>query len=168
MKGFNKHKFSEPEKRLLMPSIKKYIRDGRAPIPVNEAISEIMSSIKDRNTKPELILRKALWNNGVRGYRLHWKKVPGRPDIAFPGKKIAVFVNGCFWHRCPHCDPPMPKSNTNFWSKKLHDNKERDQRKLDQLNEAGWSLLIIWECQLESNCMVYVEKIKRNLNKNKS
>lgn len=79
-----------------MIETKEYIRDGRAPIPEKEATSHIMSSIKDRNTKPELILRKALWYNGVKGYRKHWKKVPGRPDIAFPGKKLAVFVNGCF------------------------------------------------------------------------
>jgi len=75
---------------------KDYIRDGRLPIPNNESTSEIMSAIKDRNTKPELALRKELWLSGIRGYRLHCKKLPGKPDIAFPRKKLAVFVNGCF------------------------------------------------------------------------
>ena len=70
-----------------------YKRDGRAPIPDSEVTSKIMSSIKYRNTKPELIVRKALWANGVRGYRVHWGKIPGTPDISFPGKKIAIFIN---------------------------------------------------------------------------
>ncbi|MBT6568273.1 MAG: hypothetical protein HON19_05160 [Flavobacteriales bacterium] len=81
---------------------KKYTRDGRAPIPDKEITSRLMSSIKDKNTKPELAIRKAMWNNGVKGYRLHWKKVPGKPDIAFPSKKVAIFVNRCYWHRCPN------------------------------------------------------------------
>jgi len=149
---------------LRMPKRKEYIRDGRAPIPVKETTSEIMRSIKDRNTKPELILRKALWSSGIKGYRLHWKKAPGRPDIAFPGKKVAVFVNGCFWHRCPHCNPPMPKSNTDFWITKFERNKERDQRKVEQLREVGWKSLTIWECQVKSNCIEHVEKIKKSLN----
>ena len=139
---------------------KKYIRDGRAPIPLNESTSEIMSSIKDRNTKPELILRKALWNSRVRGYRLHWKRVPGSPDIAFPGKKVAVFVNGCFWHRCPHCNPPMPKSNSDFWKNKFEENKERDKRKIKKLEEMGWNVIVVWECQLKNDVEKMVDKIK--------
>ena len=150
-----------------MKSDKFYIRDGRAPIPVNESTSEIMSSIKDRNTKPELILRKPLWNNGVKGYRLHWKKLPGKPDIAFPGKKLAIFVNGCFWHRCPYCNPPVPKSNTDFWTTKFQKNIERDQRKISQLKVAGWTSMIIWECQLKSNCKEYMEKIKMKIRSNR-
>lgn len=77
---------------------KQYIRDGRAPIPEKELTSRIMSAIKAKNTKPEIMLRKALWFEGYSGYRLHWKKVAGRPDICYPRKKVAIFVNGCFWH----------------------------------------------------------------------
>jgi len=103
---------------------KTYIRDGRAPLPQNEITSRIMSSIKDKNTKPELIIRKALWEKGIRGYRLHWKKAPGKPDIAFPSKKVAIFVNGCYWHRCPHCKLSLPKTNSEFWKNKFQKNIE--------------------------------------------
>lgn len=145
---------------------RKYIRDGRAPLPQRETTSRIMSSIRDRNTTPELNLRKKLWQYGVRGYRVHWKKALGRPDIAFPGKKVAVFVNGCFWHRCPYCNPRMPKSNSEFWKTKFEKNKERDQRKINQLIDAGWKSLIIWECKLKNNCVAHVEIIKKLLTGN--
>ena len=72
---------------------KKYSRDKRSPKPLNESTSKVMSANKAKNTKPELLLRKALWKKGHKGYRLNWKKVPGRPDIAFPGKKLAIFVD---------------------------------------------------------------------------
>jgi DNA mismatch endonuclease (patch repair protein) len=149
-----------------MKEIKIYIRDGRSPIPENELTSRVMSAIKGKNTKPELILRKALWNSGLRGYRLHWKKVPGRPDIAFPGKKIAIFVNGCFWHRCPHCQPAKPKSNSSFWKEKFKRNVERDQNKIQLLKRAGWQTITIWECQLNKNLNSYLSKIKKLAHKN--
>jgi len=88
-----------------------------------------MKGNKAKNTKPELLLRKALCSTGIRGYSLNWKKVPGKPDIAFPGKKIAIFVNGCFWHRCPICDLPLPKTNIEFWKNKFIRNVERDRLK---------------------------------------
>ena len=91
---------------LLKAMPKKYIRDKRSPKPLSESTSKVMSANKAKNTKPEIALRKALWSEGYKGYRLNWKNVPGRPDIAYPGKKIAIFVNGCYWHRCPKCDLP--------------------------------------------------------------
>ena len=126
-----------------------YLRDGRAPIPENEVTSKVMASNKDRNTKPEILFRKALWNHGIKGYRLHWKKAPGRPDICWPGKKVAVFVNGCYWHRCPYCDLPLPKSNTKWWKEKFEKNKLRDARKLQELQDMGWSTITIWECRIK-------------------
>jgi DNA mismatch endonuclease (patch repair protein) len=146
-----------------MKKDKTYIRDGRAPIPEKESTSKIMSSIKGKNTKPEVTLRKALWNSGTKGYRLHWKKIPGRPDIVFPNKKIAIFVNGCYWHRCPHCDLPLPKSNVEFWTNKFEKNIERDSRKITELTELGWKTLVIWECEIKNldNC---VQKIKLLIN----
>lgn len=110
----------------------------------------VMSAIKDRNTKPELLLRKALWHSGLRGYRLHWKKAPGKPDIAFPGKKVAIFVNGCFWHRCPHCNLPLPKSNTEFWKEKFSKNVKRDVKKVMELEKKGWKTIVIWECEIKN------------------
>ena len=86
------------------------------------------------NTKPELQLRQLLREAGYPGYRLHWKQAPGTPDIAYPGRKVAIFVNGCFWHRCPHCSPPNPKSHSEFWETKFARNQERDARKVRQLD----------------------------------
>ncbi len=146
-----------------MAKNKTYKRDGRAPIPVNETTSRLMSKNKSKNTKPELILRKEMWRNGVRGYRLHWKKAPGKPDIAFPGRRIAIFVNGCFWHRCPNCEPQMPKSNVEFWKNKFEKNVERDKKKLEQLAEKGWQTITIWECQIKDDVTEQVERIKQIL-----
>lgn len=128
---------------------KAYIRDGRAPIPKRELTSRIMSRIRGKNTKPELLLRKALCQAGLRGYRLHWHKAPGRPDICYPSKKIAIFVHGCFWHRCPHCKPAMPKSHQTFWREKFRKNKLRDKKKLRLLRKEGWKVFCFWECQIQ-------------------
>ena len=139
---------------------KIYIRDGRAPVPKKEQTSITMSRIRAKNTKPEMHLRKALWVCGIRGYRLHWKKVPGRPDIAFPGKQLAIFVNGCYWHRCPKCNKELPKSNRTFWKEKFEMNIIRDKRKIKELNAAGWSTLTIWECELKEDRLKCVERVK--------
>lgn len=154
-------------KYAIISSMKKenrmYIRDGRAPIPKDERTSRTMSAIKGKNTKPELLLRKSLWHNGIKGYRLHWKKMPGRPDIAFPGKKVAIFVNGCFWHRCPHCDPSMPKSNVEFWQNKFDRNIDRDKRKKEELEGLGWTVLVIWECEIKKDLEHQVDKVRELL-----
>ena len=144
-----------------MAKNKTYKRDGRAPIPVKESTSRLMSKNKSKNTKPELVLRKEMWRNGVRGYRLHWKKAPGKPDIAFPGKKIAIFVNGCFWHRCPHCQPHLPKSNVDFWKNKFEKNVERDKKKREQLAQIGWETITIWECQIRDQLDDQIDRIKQ-------
>ena len=107
-----------------------------------------MQSNKRANTKPELLVRKRLREAGLTGYRLQWK-VPGRPDVAWPGKKVALFVNGCFWHRCPRCNLPIPKSNVEYWVVKFDRNVERDERNLAQLESDGWKVHVIWECQLK-------------------
>lgn len=138
----------------------KYIRDGRAPIPKSETTSKVMSANVPKDTKPELVLRKALRESGVSGYRLHWKKASGRPDIAYPGRKIAIFVNGCFWHRCPHCNLPLPKSNTEFWLKKFKKNKERDAKKIYNLEEAGWKVIVLWECEIKMNALSCAKHVK--------
>ena len=143
-----------------MTHCKEYIRDGRAPVPTKEVTSRIMSTIKAKNTKPELLLRKHLWHNGIRGYRIHWKKAPGSPDLTFVGKKIAVFVNGCYWHRCPFCNPPIPKSHSVFWMNKFKKNIQRDKEKIEQLKQKGWKTLTIWECQLKNDTLKFVDDIK--------
>ena len=142
---------------------KDYSRDIRSPKPLNEGTSKVMSANKAKNTKPELLLRKALWHEGIKGYRLNWKKVPGRPDIAFPGKKIAIFVNGCYWHRCPKCNLSLPKTNTEFWKDKFDKNVKRDRKKSDELLSLDWVVLVFWECDIKSNFSNSIQKIKKVL-----
>ena len=105
----------------------EYIRDKRSPRPLKESTSKVMSANKAKNTKPELLMRKALWHEGIKGYRLNWEKVPGKPDIAFPSKKIAIFINGCYWLRCPKCELPLPNTTTKFWKEKFDKNVENCQ-----------------------------------------
>ena len=144
---------------------KVFIRDGRAPIPAKVETSRVMSGNKAKNTKPELILRKAIWAIGIRGYRLHWKKAPGRPDISFPGKRVAIFINGCFWHRCPLCHPPAPKSNSEFWNEKFRKNIERDKSKNRLLKQNGWEVQTFWECEIKSDVGDCVSRLKSTLSK---
>jgi DNA mismatch endonuclease (patch repair protein) len=130
---------------------KTYIRDGRAPIPSDPRTSALMSRIRARDTGPERTLRALLSSHGVRGYRLNYAKAPGRPDIAFVGRRVAVFVHGCFWHGCPHCRPRRPGSNRSFWEAKLDRNMARDRRKVRDLRKEGWRVCTIWECRLKKN-----------------
>ena len=143
---------------------KSYSRDKRSPKPLSESTSKVMSANKAKNTKPEILLRKALWEEGVRGYRLNWKKAPGRPDIAFPGKKIAIFINGCYWHRCPKCDLPLPKSNVQFWKDKFDKNIARDKKKNKELLDLGWHVLVFWECDIKTDIFDCSKTIQEILN----
>ena len=113
------------------------------------AVRKSMQGNKRRDTKPELLVRQRLRAAGLTGYRLDWAKAPGRPDIAFPGRKVAIFVNGCYWHRCPHCSPSVPRKNVEFWEAKFRRNVERDKRALTELEELGWLAITIWECELK-------------------
>jgi DNA mismatch endonuclease (patch repair protein) len=119
---------------------------------VSEAVHKSMVGNKRADTKPELLVRSRLRAAGLAGYRLQWK-VPGRPDIAWPGKQVALFVNGCFWHRCPHCALTLPKTNIEYWTLKFQRNQERDARNLETLQAMGWKTHVIWECQLKKNCI---------------
>lgn len=140
-----------------------YIRDGRAPIPKKESTSLIMRANKAKNTKPEVLLRKALWANNLRGYRLNYKAVSGRPDIAFVSKKVAIFVHGCYWHRCPKCNLSIPKSNSIFWEEKFKKNKARDKRKNKELRVLGWIVIVIWECEINKSLDKQMDKIRRSV-----
>lgn len=120
-----------------------------------------MSRVRARDTKPERLLRAGLASQGIRGYRLHHAGIPGRPDVAFIGLRIAVFVHGCFWHGCPHCKPRRPASNRSFWDAKLDRNKQRDARKARELRAAGWRVITIWECRLQKAPHVHVGRVVR-------
>lgn len=107
-----------------------------------------MTAIKGRNTKPELLVRRVLFARGYR-FRIHCKYLPGNPDIVLKKYRTAVFVNGCFWHRHENCRyATTPASNAAFWQKKFRENVARDQRNYELLQEMGWNVVIIWECQL--------------------
>lgn len=120
----------------------------------------VMSANKGKNTGLELTLRRALWGRGIRGYRVNYKKVPGRPDICFVGKKVAIFVHGCFWHHCPICSAKLPKHNRMFWEEKFARNHARDVRKIRELTEMGWKTFVVWECRLKQDLEGVVDRIR--------
>ncbi|CAE6916930.1 hypothetical protein R70199_04656 [Paraburkholderia domus] len=110
-----------------------------------------MRRIKSVDTAPELRVRKMLWHLGYR-YRLHDKRLPGKPDIVFWGRKKVIFVHGCFWHQHNGCaDSRLPKSNTEYWHPKLRRNVERDAEVIRLLEAMGWSALIVWDCQTRAS-----------------
>lgn len=118
-----------------------------------DARSAQMARIGARNTKPEMRVRRALHSAGLR-YRLHTQGLPGKPDIVFPRARVALFVHGCFWHQ--HPDPAcklarMPKSRLEFWRPKLEGNRARDEKVRAKLEELGWMVIEVWECQTKQS-----------------
>lgn len=110
-----------------------------------------MSRIRGKDTKPEILLRSLLHRSGYR-FRLHDKKLPGRPDIVLPKYHAVVFVNGCYWHRHKGCPKAYsPKSRTDFWEDKFKATVERDKRKAAELKLLGWRVITVWECELENH-----------------
>ena len=108
-----------------------------------------MSRIRSKNTRPEIIVRKFLHSKGFR-YRIHVKEIPGKPDLANKAKKIAVFVNGCFWHQHKNCTrASSPKSNQDYWLPKLEKNVARFNDNIAKLKMSGWKVFVIWECELK-------------------
>ena len=134
-------------------------------IPLDQHTTNSMRSNKRRNTKPELLVRRGLREAGFPGYRIEWK-VPGKPDICYPGKRVAIFINGCFWHRCPVCNPSMPKHNREFWENKFSQNVERDINNQNALREMGWTVIVVWECEIKKDLDGVVERIVKTLEAN--
>lgn len=115
-----------------------------------EARSENMRRIRSRNTKPEVRVRSALHRMGYR-FRLHDRKLPGSPDIVLKKRRTVVFVHGCFWHRHPGCKYAYtPKSNVERWENKFRENVERDTRNRELLQDQGWRVIVVWECEINS------------------
>lgn len=116
-----------------------------------EKRSEVMSKIKGKNTKIELVVRSWLHSQGYR-YRLHDKRFPGTPDVVLPKYKTAIFIHGCFWHAHKNCKYfKLPMTRTDFWSEKLDHNVVRDQKKTEELQLLGWNVIVVWECELKHN-----------------
>ena len=116
-----------------------------------EKRSDVMRQVKAKGTTPELKVRKLLWAMGLR-YRLHRKDLPGAPDIVLPGRKLAVFVHGCFWHGhdCAR-GARVPKQNRPYWTQKIERNRQRDVRTQAELEAKGWTPLVVWECELKDS-----------------
>lgn len=124
--------------------------------------SEIMRKVKNKNTAPEIVIRKLLCEMGYGHYRLKSVHLPCRPDIIYPGRKKAIFVNGCFWHGHECRRGHLPEANHNFWAEKIHRNMIRDQENQANLEALGWTVLIIWQCEIKvSNKKQLVDKLKR-------
>jgi DNA mismatch endonuclease, patch repair protein len=123
-----------------------------------ETRSKVMSNIRSEQTGGEIALRKYLWRKGWRGYRINFKGLPGKPDIAYNSKKVAIFVDGCFWHKCPRCYTE-PKSNKHYWIPKIQRNIDRDLQNNMALKIQGWTVLRIWEHEIEENIDKCAEKI---------
>ena len=123
-----------------------------------------MSRIRGKDTKPEIVLRSLMHRAGFR-YRLHDKRLPGKPDLVLPKYRTAIFVNGCYWHRHEGCPKATtPKTNAAFWTKKFEDTVERDARKESELIECGWRVITVWECMLEADPIGLVEGLRNQLN----
>lgn len=120
-----------------------------------EMISKIMSLVQAKDTKPELRVRKLLHTSGIR-YRLYDKNIPGKPDISIKKYKLAIFINGCFWHRHDNCKKTRtPKTNIEFWNSKFLRNIERDKNVLLELEQQNWTVFTIWECETEDDLKLY-------------
>ena len=116
-----------------------------------EKRSEIMSRIRGRDTRPEMIVRRIAHGLGFR-FRLHRKDLPGRPDIVFPRHQAVIVVHGCFWHRHPGCKrASSPKTREGYWQNKFEDNVVRDKRNETALRDLGWKVMVIWECETKDH-----------------
>lgn len=129
--------------------------------------SEVMAKVRGKDSKPELYVRKFLFSNGFR-YRKNVKQLLGKPDIVLPKYNTIIFVHGCFWHG-HDIDGRIPLSNVEFWTNKIKRNKERDIKIKTLLEESGWNVIIIWECELstilkrENTLQLLIKKITKNI-----
>lgn len=123
-----------------------------------ETRSRMMSGIRGEDTRPELAIRRALHAKGFR-FRLHASDIPGKPDLVLPKFHAAIFVNGCFWHRHDCHLFRMPSTRTEFWSEKIERNVRRDELVREQLQDAGWRFLIVWECALKGRTRLGIDEV---------
>lgn len=118
-----------------------------------------MAAIRAKDTKPEMIVRRGLHARGLR-FRLHRKGLPGRPDLAFIDRRVAVFVHGCFWHAHEGCRYfKLPKTEPAKWKAKLEGNRTRDERDRGALEELGWRVIVVWECELKGKTDVDLARL---------
>jgi DNA mismatch endonuclease (patch repair protein) len=129
----------------------------RETLVVAESTRRSMQGNRSTGTQPEELVRKALWGAGARGYRKNVRKLPGKPDIVFGSHKLAIFVHGCYWHQCPLCNRNRaPKTNSLYWQAKFEANVERDRIAEAKLQELGYQVEIVWECQVRKDLAVVI------------
>ncbi len=127
-----------------------------------EKRSWIMSRVKGHDTKPEMLVRSFIHRMGFR-FRIHRRDLPGKPDIVLPRHRKVIFVNGCFWHGHKNClRSKRPSTNQSFWNKKLDRNLERDKRYCQELRQMGWTVLVVWECEMKKP-KKFLRKLERLL-----
>jgi DNA mismatch endonuclease, patch repair protein len=136
----------------------------RTTLHVSEGTAKSMRGNKSKNTNLELLVRKALWKAGVRGYRLHRRIGSARPDLYFPRHRLAVFIHGCFWHGCPHCDKRAAlKSNAAYWNSKIDQNITRFTAQQAELESLGIRVHVIWECEAREELESLVQNLAAEL-----
>ena len=127
--------------------------------------SEVMSKIRGKNTKPEMILRSVLFRKGFR-FRVHKKDLPGKPDIVLPKYHSVIFVHGCFWHCHKKCNEGrIPSSNSKFWKEKLEHNVKKDANNIKALKKESWKVFVIWECEIEKQFEKTIKRLVKNIEK---
>ena len=127
--------------------------------------SEVMSKIRGENTKPEMILRSALFRKGYR-FRVHKKDLPGKPDIVLPKYHLVIFVHGCFWHYHKKCNEGrIPSSNSKFWEEKLERNVKKDANNIKALKKENWKVFVIWECEIEKQFEKSIKHLVKSIEK---
>ena len=127
---------------------------GPAPGPASGAVSRSMKSNKSSGTVPELVLARLLRR------RIVINALPGKPDFVYSGARLAVFVHGCFWHRCPTCNLPLPRTHSEYWRRKFERNIERDELNKEELHRMGWRVVEVWEHELRKNPHSAVRRIQ--------
>jgi DNA mismatch endonuclease (patch repair protein) len=136
---------------------------GRIPPASNQNVRKVMQSNRGRDTGPEVALRRGLRQAGLGGYQINYRIGRKRLDISYPSHKVAVLVHGCFWHNCPSCNLPIPKSHTAYWRRKFSINKLRDEETFRQLRAEGWLVTQFWEHELTASVTRCVARVARVL-----
>ncbi|MCX6359841.1 MAG: very short patch repair endonuclease [Armatimonadetes bacterium] len=136
-------------------------RDRRETFIVAEGTRKSMRSNKSRDTSIEMLVRRAAWAAGMRGYRVHSRLVIGRPDMVFSRYKVAVFIHGCYWHGCQSCGRGrIPKTNVSYWTEKIAANQARDRYVAEQLSAQGYRIVVLWECEVLGDLPACVGRLR--------
>lgn len=143
--------------------MKEYIRDSRSPTPLNEKTSRVMSANHPKGTSPEILMVSTLSSLGVASFAQNVKVADVNVDVVFMQQHVAVFIHGCYWHRCPHCQTRSPQHNRDFWLRKFAANQRRDRRNVRRIRSLGWSVFSVWECRLKQSPVREAARIVRAL-----